>query len=337
MVDLLGLFARTGSQPAFDALLPLADAGDPRAQDALATSGDPGLECVVTHILPRIPEEEQGFVWVWLVNGGWDDRTPTRTRLRLIRQAAMDKAKVNYKPRESKTTLPSAFLASPTVRDDTTMSNPPIDFISLATQEEIDQAAERLLVESEPQRLRALSEVFHMRRFPLEPERLFPLVDDPVRGQAACVALGRLAHASVHDFGLSVIARPIVVPHALRILRETAERNDLKAIIAYLKRAEDAPPEVRQAVAIEADEVARARWKRPWQPMAEWVYEHAPNAGGRGYGFDWIVRVGRLSPTMLDEAHYDACDSTRGQAADHSHLPRPDFLRFAARNAPEAQ
>ena len=131
---------------------------------------------------------------------------------------------------------------------------------------------------------------------------------------------------------MSVLQRDAIVPHALRILRETATRADIKPIVSYLRRAEHTDAAIRDAVCLQADEVARAGWKRPWQPLAEWVYENAPGAVRRSFGFDWIYRVGKMSREMLEEARYDADENTRGQAEERSRKPKPPFLKFAARN-----
>ena len=312
MVDLLGLFARIGDARAFEALLPLASTGDHRAQDGLAASGDPGLEWCVEHILPRYAPEDQGFVWKWLINGKWDDRTPTRKRLRMIREESMARAR-----REGPSDKLTASLTGKAEFEEAHFGPQWIDADTLLDVG--DEARLRDFVARAP-RMKPRHDV---RNPP-------PLPEGSVRTESACLVLAHLDSPGARTLALELLQRVPLVPRAPIALCNSGLPEDIPLVLAFLQRALSEPERILNAAAKDAEALARSKWHRAWQDLPRWAYKHAPSAEVRGAAFDWIVRVGRARRGLLREALYDVDAYTRNLAAERSHRPEAPYLSLAA-------
>ncbi|HEY3267694.1 MAG TPA: hypothetical protein VGM37_12260 [Armatimonadota bacterium] len=168
-------------------------------------------------------------------------------------------------------------------------------------------AANDALAETDPVRRRAFLGVFQQRAWPIDPQPLIALADDPDERVArlARVALGYVAHPSVRGWALEVACDLEMRSFAVGALSTNREPDDDALVASWL---ED-PPADRTALHCltwSAIDYAKAHPGPGVNRVLRAVYEHVPCSQCRGRALDELSKCGPLPESIVAEIRHDA-------------------------------
>ncbi|RYG32954.1 hypothetical protein EON81_19430 [bacterium] len=325
MIALLGEFAAQGEVRAWDVLEPRALAGHQGAQDALASSGERGLEWAAEHVVPSMSEDEKYRIGYWLPSEEADDVTETERQLRAIHK--------DYEANFSRAPLPAEpVLTAEEVIDRLKAGSvswrAAFHFGETASEGHMREAAELVLRNPTRYGLQALWRMLRTRAFPLPPERLFPLAEHKDHGPRMCMILGRIDDPEVREFGLRFIRRRPVPWNGVEVLRTSLRPGDEAPLLDILPDIAGYKDGERHNVITDLITLFETRPDLDGQPFFEWIYEHSPCATCRTSVVRQMVEQGTLPESIRAEALFDAEPEIVALAGE------VDSLHEARRSAP---
>lgn len=191
----------------------------------------------------------------------------------------------------------------------------PRSWITGASDEDLQRAAQDLLAETDDARVLAYLAVFLARPFPGDPTRLFPLLDSANGRVARSVAnvLARINHPAIRSLAHRLIAEE---RHDLgaRLLRSSHGEGDLALLGALLDRlASDEV--VYHGIGFSVLDVIENMTDKPEEARAVLLhlYENEPCSICRGKAVDQLASVGGVPDWMVEEGRYDADSGVSGR------------------------
>ena len=182
----------------------------------------------------------------------------------------------------------------------------PYAFAQIATRKQFREAAEALLRTEDRQTAWRIAQAFRRRRFPLPRRRLFPHATHPERGGAVCEILGEIDAPQVRHFARGILRLRPLPWNAISALESSFRPGDERLVLSVLPDVVDYEADDLHGVVLDVVSLIREHPETPWQPHAEWVYDHSPCAFCRSSAVDWMADHGNLPDWIVEEAPYDA-------------------------------
>ncbi len=177
-----------------------------------------------------------------------------------------------------------------------------------ADQQDFLQAAEDLCQQDDPQQIFRYLWIFRKRPFPLDPQRLFRLMDvqHPFLSIPAITlsVLGDMQHPAVRDFGLRLIRERRFSGHAVRLLAQNFAPGDWTLIERLSAEALD--DETYHSLTISVKYVFEQHPDPAAAPTLLNIYEYGPCSFCREQILLMLKSLGTLSQTIQDECRYDS-------------------------------
>jgi hypothetical protein len=196
---------------------------------------------------------------------------------------------------------------------------PPWEWAAQASEDDLGRAAEDLLKQDSPRRLRIYLRFFRRRRFPLDPGPLIGLASDPdgITAVTAMIALDNIRHPDVRSLALRLMeSDDEMAGRAVGLLVENYETGDfgrVEALEARLLDAEAYHAFEREALGFYAAHPGDESEERVLLRM----YENGPCAHCRHRAVERLRARKRLPDWMAEECRYDSFDLIRESAAAH--------------------
>jgi hypothetical protein len=180
-----------------------------------------------------------------------------------------------------------------------------------ATTDELEQAADDLLAETDVSRLWSYLSIFHFRRFPRSPDFLIALArnDDRWLARTAINALGNMSDPVVRAFGLKLATIPERSGHGVELLAMNYEGGDYLLLERLLKQKIDDDPYHSLGMGVRS--VVEAHPAVEAEPALLLLYENGPCALCRHACVEHLMRLNRFPDWMCAECFYDSYSETR--------------------------
>ena len=304
MLDLLEEMAKMGDARARERLFECASAGEERAQNNFSSVDDDALQWVESNVLPTLLLEDRLRISSWLPEDEEDDRTETQRRLRVAYQKELARCKTKGRTYPNGKPDTREFLRE--TRAGRRPKTSAYDFANMAGWKEFREAAELLLKARDAKVAWNLSRAFRRQAFPIPLRRIFPHATHPERGGAVCRILGGIDAPQVRHFARKLLRIRPLPWNAVETLTRSFRPGDEALVFSVLPDATGFDREDRHNVVLDVVSLIREHPETPWQPHAEWVYEHSPCSRCRASAVDWMADHGTLPLYILLEGPYDA-------------------------------
>ena len=304
MLDLLEEMARAGDAHARTLLFDCASAGEERAQNNFSSVDDDALQWVESNVLPTLALKDRLRISRWLPEDEEDDRTETQRRLRATYQE--EQARWKTKGRTYPNGKPDTREFLRETRAGRRPKTSAYSFARMAGWKEFREAAELLLKARDAKVAWNLSRAFRRQAFPIPLRRIFPHATHPERGGAVCRILGGIDAPQVRHFARKLLRIRPLPWNAVQTLTRSFRSGDEALVLSVLPDAAGYDEEDRHNVVLDVVSLIREHPETPWQPHAEWVYEHSPCSRCRASAVDWMNEHGTLPQRVLLEGPYDA-------------------------------
>lgn len=189
-----------------------------------------------------------------------------------------------------------------------------------ATPEELEIAFQRLMEEPDEEVCVRLLWIFRRARMP----RLDPLLwqfaasaNDRLR-DAAFEALAQLRHPSIGEYAREMLrsdgfTKTDLSALKLLVLNYRSENDEL---IGSALRRVNPETETAHGIGMIILEICKENCGAELLEALNWVYEHSPCATCRGKIVEHLLKLGKISPEVLEECRYDAIEKTRKMARE---------------------
>ena len=185
-----------------------------------------------------------------------------------------------------------------------------------ASEEELQQAAQDFLTETDTDRVFAYTWIFASRAFPLD---VAPLERSPLPALAqstdveqawlATQALGNLTHPAVRALGLQLIADPTRAGEGAGLLENNFAESDFVLLKAALERPSENT--TRHSIGISVRDIAEAHLSSKIVPSLLLLYENGPCSLCRRHCVELLLKLDALPASLRAECRYDADEGTR--------------------------
>jgi hypothetical protein len=175
-----------------------------------------------------------------------------------------------------------------------------------ATDEEIAQLAGDLLAESDSDRLYGFLRLFHMRKFPRDPQRLLELArsEDDGLASAAMAALSHISHPEVRTLAFGAARNPQWRHLAVRMLIHNWKPGDYLFIEGLLK--EQASRDQCHHLSFSVLSFIEVHRSLEAESSLLLLYETGPCTSCRHDVVKELIAIDRLPDWMREECRYDA-------------------------------
>jgi hypothetical protein len=175
-----------------------------------------------------------------------------------------------------------------------------------ATDEEIAQLADDLLAESDSDRLYGFLRLFHMRKFPRNPQRLLELArsEDDGLARAAMAALSHISHPEVRTLAFEAARNPQWRHLAVRMLIHNREPGDYLFIEDLLK--EQAGRDECHLLGFSVLSFIEAHRSPEAESSLLLLYESGPCTSCRHDVVKELIAIDRIPDWMREECRHDA-------------------------------
>jgi hypothetical protein len=180
-----------------------------------------------------------------------------------------------------------------------------------ATAEEIRNAAEDLLSESDEKRLWDYLRIFRHRRFPGPHSRLIELVKKGSRrlSHAAAQALTHIDDPDLRTVGLELMSTPGRCDLGVTLLAGWSQPGDYKLIEQALRQPMS--DDDFHSLGMDVLGFVKANPTGEAEPILCLIYEKGPCSNCRGSCVKHLIALQRLPDWMIEECRYDADSETR--------------------------
>ena len=182
-----------------------------------------------------------------------------------------------------------------------------------ATDEERLRAAKDLLLETDPDVLPSLLQVFSRVPFPLDPAPLIPLAtsnDENIAWQTQCL-LANLKSPTIRAFTLQLLMPPRPPVFSLDLLTRNYRSGDEQIALDILQSVTDSDRNTRHRVCFETEEFITAHPSDLSVTIAILIYETTPCSCCRGRAIKILVALNALPKWIREEAKFDTDETTR--------------------------
>jgi len=328
MVDILAVLAARGDQEAMEALRRKANDPDSYAGFALIRIAGPGaLTWLIDNVLATFSSEDE-----WQLSS-WIDTVKEEHGEEAVAAAleAADPGNVDIANR-----IPDEYRRIPAPETDVSIG----DFQSFlqelgptpnkhhahktsyafragGSEAEFRLAAQAMLEEHDPIRLRAFHNLFRGRDFPLDADALIARAAEPIeRARPFLELLTHIKDERVRSAALMLLQREELHFLYLMLLVENYVEGDDQVIASALDRWPNDPWLLHQVCPVVKD-IYRANPDPKLGPLLYWAYEKTPCSYCRTFLAETLLYGGLATEALLEELPFDAEPDTRKHLAEY--------------------
>jgi hypothetical protein len=186
-----------------------------------------------------------------------------------------------------------------------------------ASDDDLRQAAQDFLTQTDAARLRAYLTIFRQRRFPLDWRALLPLVWHE-NERVARWTIQQLGHFRDHDLrqlGFDLIAKDYYTHDAVGLFAENFLDGDEQFFAALLDRTTD--QDDLHAIGSSISEVFERNPRKEAAKLFVDLYERGPCSICRELFVERLIQIAQVPVWMIAECHHDSNDGIRASIATY--------------------
>lgn len=193
-------------------------------------------------------------------------------------------------------------------------------FGKYATPEELEIAFQRLMEEPDEEVCVRLLWIFRRARMPRLDPRLWQFAastNDRLR-DAAFEALAQLRHPSIGEYARGILRADGLTGTDLDVLKLLVlnYRPEDDELIGSALRRTNPETETIQGIGMRVLGICKENCGAELLEALNWVYEHTPCSHCRGKAVEFLLKLGKIAPEILEECRYDAIEKTRKMARE---------------------